>query len=157
MNRFRRTGTVKQNSKRQNLKELTIKSKTSYLTRVRDFVSDEAKRFGFSDDEVSKITLAVDEACTNIIKHAYKYAGDYPIHLRLSARNNTFEIMIEDRGMPFEPESIKMPDMKEHIRSFKRSGFGMYLMKSLMDKVEYKIQPGIKNKVILTKYLRTSH
>ncbi len=127
------------------------------MTRVRDFVSSEAKKFGFSDDDVSKITLAVDEACTNIIKHAYKYAGDYPIHLRLKARNNTFEIMIEDHGMPFEPDSVKMPDMKEHIKSYNRSGFGMYLMKSLMDKVEYKIQPGIMNKVILTKYLRSSH
>jgi len=136
------------------LKELTIKSKTSYLNKVRDFVSNEAKMFGFDDDEVSKITLAVDEACTNIIKHAYKYAADYPIHLRLKTRNNTFEIMIEDNGLPFEPEAIKMPDMKEHIRSYKRGGFGMYLMKSLMDKVEYKIQPGLKNRVILTKYLR---
>lgn len=145
---------MEQNSEQQKLKELTIKSKTSYLNKVRDFISGEARNFGFSDEEVNKITLAVDEACTNIIKHAYQYAGNHPIHLRLKARNNTFEIMIEDRGLPFEPESIKMPDMKEHIKSYKRGGFGMYLMKSLMDKVEYKIQPGIKNKVILTKYLR---
>lgn len=145
---------MKQKTGSNNLKELTIKSKTSYLNKVRDFVSHEAKKFGFSDDEVSKITLAVDEACTNIIKHAYKNASDYPIHLRLNARNNTFEIMIEDQGMPFEPESVKLPDMKEHIKSYKRGGFGMYLMKSLMDKVEYKIQPGIKNSVILTKYLQ---
>lgn len=126
------------------------------MNKVRDFISTEARKFGFNDEEVSKITLAVDEACTNIIKHAYKNAGDYPIYLRLKARNNTFEIMIEDNGMPFEPDAVKMPDMKEHIKSYKRGGFGMYLMKSLMDKVEYKIQPGIKNKVILTKYLRTT-
>jgi len=145
---------VKQKTESNNLKELTIQSKTSYLNKVRAFISDEAKKFGFSDDEVSKITLAVDEACTNIIKHAYKNASNYPIHLRLKARNNTFEIMIEDQGMPFEPDAIKMPDMKEHIKSYKRGGFGMYLMKSLMDKVEYKIQPGRKNRVILTKYLQ---
>ncbi len=145
---------MKQKTESNNLKELTIQSKTSYLNKVRAFISDEAKKFGFSDDEVSKITLAVDEACTNIIKHAYKNASNYPIHLRLKARNNTFEIMIEDQGMPFEPDAIKMPDMKEHIKSYKRGGFGMYLMKSLMDKVEYKIQPGRKNRVILTKYLQ---
>jgi serine/threonine-protein kinase RsbW len=138
------------------LKALTIKSKTAYLTKVREFVSGEAKKFGFNDDDVGKITLAVDEACTNIIKHAYRYAGDHPIHLKLKTSNNTFEIMIEDQGMPFEPDSIKMPDMKEHVKNYKRGGFGMYLMKSLMDKVEYKIQPGIKNKVILTKYLQSS-
>lgn len=134
---------------------MTIKSKTAYLNKVRKFVSSEARKFGFSDEEVNKITLAVDEACTNIIKHAYRYAGDHPIYLKLNTQNNSFEIMIEDHGMPFEPESIKMPDMKEHIKSYKRGGFGMYMMKSLMDKVEYKIHPGVKNKVILTKYLRT--
>jgi serine/threonine-protein kinase RsbW len=135
-------------------KLLTIKSRTSYLSDVRKFVSGEAKKFGFSDEEVNKITLAVDEACTNIIKHAYKYAGDYPIHLELIARNNTFQVAIEDKGAAFDPDSIKLPDMKEHLRSYKRGGFGMYLMKSLVDKVEYKIQPGVKNRVVLTKYLR---
>jgi serine/threonine-protein kinase RsbW len=145
---------VKHNSEKKNLKELIIKSKTSYLTKVRSFISGEAKDFGFSDDEVGKITLAVDEACTNIIKHAYKYAGDNTIFVKLNARNNTFEIMIEDYGMPFEPDAIKMPDMKEHVKSYKRGGFGMYLMKSLVDKVEYNIQPGVKNRVFLIKYLQ---
>jgi serine/threonine-protein kinase RsbW len=139
-----------------NVRELTIKSRTSYLNKVRDFIAGEARQFGFADEEINKITLAVDEACTNIIKHAYKYAGNYPIHLKLRTRNNTFQITIEDHGMPFEPESITMPDIKEHIKSYKRGGFGMYLMKSLMDKVEYTIQPGIKNRVVLTKYLRSS-
>ncbi len=145
---------MKHNSEKKNLKELIIKSKTSYLTKVRNFISEEAKKFGFSDDEVGKITLAVDEACTNIIKHAYKYSGDNTIYLKLNARNNTFEIVIEDYGMPFEPKAIKMPDMREHVRSYKRGGFGMYLMKSLVDKVEYQIQPGVKNRVFLIKYLQ---
>jgi serine/threonine-protein kinase RsbW len=138
----------------KNPKLLTIKSRTSYLSDVREFISREAKQFGFSDEEVNKITLAVDEACTNIIKHAYNYAGDYPIHLELTASNKTFQVAIEDRGAAFDPDSVKLPDMKEHLRTYKRGGFGMYLMKSLMDKVEYNIQPGIKNRVVLTKYLR---
>jgi serine/threonine-protein kinase RsbW len=145
---------VKQNSKQNGVKKLTIKSKTSYLTKVRSFISDEAKDFGFSEEDANKIALAVDEACTNIIKHAYNYAADNPIHLMLKTGNNTFEIVIEDRGTPFDPDVVRVPDMQEHIRKYKRSGFGMYLMKSLMDKVEYKIQPGIRNRVILTKYLQ---
>jgi serine/threonine-protein kinase RsbW len=50
---------------------LTIESRTERLIEVRDFVSTAAREFGFTDEEVSKIALAIDEACTNIIKHAY--------------------------------------------------------------------------------------
>ncbi len=139
-----------------NPKQLRIKSRTSNLSDVREFIAREARKFGFNDEEVNKITLAVDEACTNIIKHAYKYAGDLPILLELLTRNNTFSVIIEDKGVSFDPEAVKLPDMKEHLKSYKRGGFGMYLMKSLMDKVEYKILPGVKNQVILTKYLRNN-
>jgi len=133
--------------------KLTIPSQTEKLKLVRRFVTGAARKFGFSVDDAAKIALAVDEACTNIIKHAYKFAPDQDINLRISLKDGEFEVLITDYGQPFHPDRVKIPDMKEYLAHYGRGGLGMYLMKALMDKVEYRIRPGLKNQVRLVKYL----
>ena len=123
------------------------------MIAVREFVSASARKFGFSDEEVSKIALAVDEACTNVIKHAYKFDPTKEITVTVKPRGRTFEVSIKDHGKQFNPSDILAPDMKEYLSHFRRGGLGIYLMKSLMDKVEYDIEPGKKNEVRLIKYL----
>jgi serine/threonine-protein kinase RsbW len=131
---------------------LTIESRTERLIEVRDFVSMAARKFGFSDEEVSKIALAIDEACTNIIKHAYAFDPTQQIAITVGGTRGTFEVLISDHGRRFNPSSIPSPDMKEYLSHYRRGGLGVYLMRSLMDKVEYSILPG-KNEVRLIKYL----
>jgi serine/threonine-protein kinase RsbW len=132
---------------------INIESKTEHLIAVRDFVSSAARNFGFGDEDVSKIALAVDEACTNIIKHAYKFDPGKSITITIRSRNGALEIVIQDFGKAFDPRKIITPDMKEYLAHFRRGGLGVYLMKSLMDKVEYAIVPGKKNEVRLIKNL----
>jgi Anti-sigma regulatory factor (Ser/Thr protein kinase) len=143
------TNRVKQKATRLNLR---IPSQTEKLSLARDFVADAAKVFGFKEDDVNSIALAVDEACTNIIKHAYNYASDKDIDIVVSMNKPEFEILIEDRGKHFNAQQVPVPNMKEYMSHYKRGGLGMYLMKKLMDKVEYSIQPR-KNIVRLIKYL----
>ncbi len=131
---------------------LRIPSQTEKLNMAREFVADAAKVFGFKEDDVNNIALAVDEACTNIIKHAYSYAADKQIDIVVSMKKPEFEILIEDHGKHFNPNQIPVPNMKEYMSHYKRGGLGMYLMKKLMDKVEYTIHPK-KNVVRLIKYL----
>jgi len=130
-----------------------IESRTDRLIAVREFVSASARKFGFSDEEVSKIALAVDEACTNVIKHAYKFAPNQDITVAIKPRGRTLEAANRDNGRQFNPADVMAPDMKEYLTHYRRGGLGIYLMKSLMDKVEYDIEPGKKNEVRLTKYL----
>jgi serine/threonine-protein kinase RsbW len=133
--------------------QITIESRTDRLIEVRDFVSTAAREFGFADEEVSKIALAVDEACTNIIKHAYHFDPGKDIVVSVSGRNGAFVVSIRDRGEVFNPGVIPTPDMKEYLTHYRRGGLGVYLMRSLMDKVEYDIHPGQLNEVRLTKFL----
>lgn len=130
---------------------LKIDSRTEHLVSVREFVSQAAVTSGFSEEDVSKIALAVDEACTNVIKHAYKYNPDKNISISVSETNDEFVITIVDNGKQFDPQRLKTPDMKEYLSQYKRGGLGVFLMKSLMDKVEYEIEPGIRNRVRLVK------
>jgi serine/threonine-protein kinase RsbW len=120
---------------------------------VRDFVSAAAQEFGFSDEETSKIALAVDEACTNVIKHAYAFDPSKKITVTVKRGNGTFEVSIFDTGRQFNPASVQTPDMKEYLSHFQRGGLGVLLMKTLMDKVEYSFSPGKPNEVRLIKYL----
>jgi serine/threonine-protein kinase RsbW len=119
---------------------------------VRDFISDAAQKFGFDEETTNKIVLATDEACTNIIKHAYHNADNKPIELTVGMKNNTFEVVIIDYGEPFNPANIKPPKLPDYIKHYNKGGLGMYLMRSLVDKVEYKVDPGKKNLVRLVKH-----
>jgi len=132
---------------------LHIESRTERLIAVREFVSAAARECGFPDDEVSKIALAVDEACTNIIKHAYKNDPTKKITVSVRNRGGRFEIAIADTGVGFDPGRVQAPDMKEYLSHYRHGGLGVYLMKSLMDKVEYKIDTGRRNEVRLTKFI----
>ncbi len=131
---------------------LKIESKTERLIEVREFVSAAAREFGFTDEETSKIALAIDEACTNVIKHAYNFDPSKEITIDVNRGNGRFEVQISDNGKQFDPGGISSPDMKEYLSHFKRGGLGVYLLKSLMDKVEYNITPG-SNQVRLIKFL----
>ena len=134
-------------------RKLTIESRTEQLIAVREFVSAAARDFGFRDEEISKIALAVDEACTNIIKHGYRFDSSKNLTITIKPGNGAFEVLITDTGTRFNPDELQTPDMKEYLAQYKKGGLGVYLMKTLMDKVEYHIRPGEMNEVRLVKYL----
>ena len=133
-----------------------ILSRTDNLLEVRIFVDESARAFGFSDEEVSNIILAVDEACTNIIKHAYHNASDKEIEISIYHDNHSFEVRIYDNGNSFDPAMIQPPNLKDHLGHKRRGGLGVYLMKRLMDKVEYNFHQGKRNEVRLIKYRSNS-
>jgi serine/threonine-protein kinase RsbW len=134
---------------------LTIESRTEKLRLVREFIADAARDFGFDIESVHKIALAVDEACTNVIKHSYRFAEDQEIEVAVHTRNGAFEVIIYDRGISFDPNAVHNPDMKEYLQHYRKGGLGMYLMRSLMDKIEYKSAAQNRNEMHLTKYLRS--
>ncbi len=137
---------------------LTVESRTENLEHARRFVGDLARAAGFSPEDVSKIELAVDEACTNIIKHAYKYDPSRSISVvvtvsRRNAARPKFTVLIRDTGMSFDASRYHDPDMAEYFRKYRVGGLGIMLMKKLMDEVVYTVEPGRPNEVILVKYL----
>ncbi len=134
---------------------LKLPSDSANLDIIREFVGKIAQNMGFNEDDINKIELAVDEASTNVIKHAYKGSekDNKIIDIDIVTFSNRLEIMVTDRGKGFIPNRIKEPNMKEYLKQMKRGGLGIYLIKSLMDKVVFNIHPGTKNQVKMVKYL----
>jgi serine/threonine-protein kinase RsbW len=137
-------------------KKLKVKSKTENLSIIRDFINSSAADAGLKADVIESIILAVDEACTNIIKHAYKSFPDGELIIKTKSTLDRFVISITDFGNSFEPEMIPEPDLQKYYRQRRVGGLGMYLMKTLMDDVKYKSIPGKYNEVLLSKNLKVA-
>jgi serine/threonine-protein kinase RsbW len=137
-------------------KELKVKSKTENLSVIRDFISTSAAEARVTPDVVENIILAVDEACTNIIKHAYKSFPDGELIIKTKSTQSRFIISITDYGNSFEPDSIPEPDLQKYYRQKRVGGLGMYLMKTLMDDVKYVSIPGKHNEVLLSKNIKVA-
>lgn len=137
-------------------KNLIVKSRTENLSKIREFISSNASEAGFSKDEIDNIILAVDEACTNVIKHAYKYSPDEDIMIEIKYNKSAFTVTIEDKGISFDPNLIPSPDLQKYHREHRVGGLGMYLMKTLMDEVKYMSVPGKYNRVSLTKKIKAA-
>lgn len=137
-------------------KELKVKSKTENLSVIRDFISTSAAEARVTPDVVENIILAVDEACTNIIKHAYKSFPDGELIIKTKSTQSRFVISITDYGNSFEPDSIPEPDLQKYYRQKRVGGLGMYLMKTLMDDVKYVSIPGKHNEVLLSKNIKVA-
>jgi serine/threonine-protein kinase RsbW len=134
-------------------KELLVKSTTDNLAKIREFIKAAAAESGFSDEVVGKIILAVDEACTNIIKHAYKYSPEGNIFIKIKLENGKFTISITDEGTHFDPNRVPEPNLRQYYQQKRVGGLGMFLMKKLMDEVKYSAPSENKNQVVLIKYL----
>ena len=136
---------------KKNINELVVKSRTENLSLIRDFISSNASNAGLSKENIENIMLAVDEACTNIIKHAYKSFPDGEITIKIEYNSNKLLISIIDKGSTFDPDSVPDPDLQKYYRNGRVGGLGMYLMKTLMDDVKYISVPGKYNQVLLSK------
>lgn len=135
-------------------KAVTYKKKihaaTENLSEVREFVSRHASDHGFTKENVSDIRLAVDEACTNIIKHAYNYDKTKVVTIELEFEDNRLVVVLTDYGVGFNPDRYKKPNLPEQIKKKKRGGMGVHLMRNLMDKVIYQNEDG-KNRLFMSK------
>jgi serine/threonine-protein kinase RsbW len=140
-------------SQKISLNTISVKSTTDNLAMIREFTRSAAENCGFSEDIIGKIILAVDEACTNIIKHAYKFSADGEIILTVSCKDSRFSIRIVDNGFTFDHNRIPEPDLKEYYKQKRVGGLGVYLIKKLMDEVNYSKISGNANQIELVKYL----
>ena len=133
---------------------LNIPSSTRYLGQVRRFVADHAKGANLPENTVEEFKIAVDEACTNVIKHAYKGDEAHQVDVAVIVEPDQFTVRIRDRGTAFNQQTYQEPDLLEAVHLRRSGGLGVEIMRRLMDRVEYRTR-GRVNEVHLTKY-RTS-
>ena len=130
---------------------LTIPSSTRYLEDVRRFVEQHAVEARFASKDVSELKIAVDEACANVIEHAYKGDEQRNIDVDVIIQPDRFTVRIRDDGESFQQGTYQEPDIFDFAHMGKAGGFGVQIMRRLMDHVEYRTR-GHSNECCLTKY-----
>lgn len=134
---------------------LKLPADSANLDLIRKFVSGIAIGMGFDEEEIYQIELAVDEACANVINHAYreKPEAEKLINITVRKKPKKLEIVIADKGVGFDPSELTSPDMNEYLKRMKPGGLGVHLFRTLMDEVQFSIRPGVRNAVKMVKYL----
>ena len=137
------------------LVNLMIPAKPDYVGIARLTVSGIANRMGFSYDDIEDLKLAVSEACTNAVDHAY-CGGEGEIEVTCNIFPNRIQIEVIDRGNSFDLDEVKKRTgpikVSGSMNGIRERGLGLYLIKSLMDHVDIKGDNGVI--VRMTKYIR---
>ena len=113
-----------------------------------DFVAQGAGEAGFGEDAVFRLTLACDEALTNVIEHAYGGEGRGEIRITWATNPREFVVTIRDFGQPFQPEAVEAPlspGVDTDPASLRVGGLGMHIMRKVMDRILYRFDPAEGN------------
>jgi len=142
-------------ARRRLLLRLQLHSNPEVLCGVRGAVAPIASAIGFGEEDCRAITLALDEAITNVIRHAYGGKTGREIEIRFSKVNGAhadkpgLEILLTDRGAEPKPDALKGLPPGE-LRS---GGLGLHFMRQSMDTVVHE-RVGSTNRLCMVKFVR---
>lgn len=139
--------------KKQKKYHLKFPGQSDNLEIIRETISKIAEKAGFDEDNINMIELAVDEACANVVKHAFQKDHTQPIDLDIIVDAKKFTIVVSDKGKGFDISKMKKPDMKDYLTNRRVGGLGIHIIHTLMDEVEYDSVPGKGTHVRMVKLL----
>ena len=116
---------------------------------IVEFVVEWLQRNGL-DRYVFAYETAVDEASTNVVKYAYGGKGGF-FQISCALRGADIIVAIRDRGNRFDPNSVPLPEVVSQLEERKVGGLGIYMMKKMMDRVDYSYSDREGNRLELVK------
>ena len=126
---------------------LTIGSELSDVARARDWISDLAEEAGLSPQDSYELQLVVSEACTNSITHAYRMEKGHVVQLSAEIDRARIRLVIRDFGRKLDLEEYREPDLEHRAEG----GYGIYLLRRLMDEVHFDVSRGEGTELTLVK------
>ena len=123
------------------------------LAAISEFVTDAARAAGLDACAVDAVQLAVDEACSNIVEHAYGGERHGEIKCTCRVNNDGLTVILRDHGRPFDPSLVPEPNTNPTLddETCTGGGLGLYFMRQLMDEVCFEFTPDSGNVVTMVK------
>jgi serine/threonine-protein kinase RsbW len=128
---------------------LSIRSDPMKIRDARRWLASIAEQEGFCEDATREVAVALSEACANVHRHAYSGRSDGRIDVEVEVLRETMRVSVRDYGETFDPSSCPLPNLARPGEG----GYGIFLMKSLMDHVEY-VTTGVGTRVVMVKCRR---
>jgi sigma-B regulation protein RsbU (phosphoserine phosphatase) len=113
--------------------QLRFPARAAELKRVRDAVRESVEGCGCCAKSTADIVLATDEACQNIIRHAYHGDSDNVIELEVEHRGDDLVFSLTDQAPTIDPSQVKPRDLKD----IRPGGLGTHFIRRVMDEVEF--------------------
>lgn len=120
---------------------LRVPSGTEFLASIRDTSKRVAELAGLDPAAAEQVALAVDEAATNVIEHAYGGARGRPVELRYHVSSGELRVELLDDGAPVDTRALPELDLERYASERRRGGFGVHLMGRIMDSVSFRRTP----------------
>ena len=143
-------------------KKLSLEAKIENLDTVTGFVESELEVIGCTMKQITQINLAVEEIFVNIAHYAYgqlgpegtiiKDTGAGPVDIVLDSDNSRVVLTFVDKGIKFDPLSKEDPDTTLPVEDRGIGGLGIFMVKKIMDEVQYRYENG-KNILTIRKNL----
>lgn len=130
---------------------LRLPGRFENLPKIGEFVVKAARSAGLDDRAIYAVELAVDEACSNIIDHAYGGESESLLECEVVLARDGLTVILRDHGKPFDPDNIPDPKIGVSIDELKPRGVGFFLMKKMMDEIRYQYTPESGNILTMTK------
>jgi serine/threonine-protein kinase RsbW len=137
-------------------KKLIIPGRYDLITTICDFVADAANQAGLDDSGVFGIQLACDEACTNIIEHAYGHEDAGDIEVRWQVTDEALTITLRDHGRPFDLDNVpppQVPASADDVEELKVGGLGIHFIRQMMDEISFTSSEKEGNTLVMVKWL----
>jgi len=116
---------------------LVIPSQTRYLNLVTGMAKRASVVAGLDDATSAKVSIAVDEAVTNVIVHAYSGEPEHLVDIELRFLPQALEVHICHTGRPLRDNEVVLPDPREYVKHPRKGGLGLLLMSRFMDEIRY--------------------
>ena len=129
---------------------LSLPANLAHLTTIREFVVQSGRELDLEDEALFELQLAVDEACTNVIKHAYGGRGGM-IEVTVEPDEDGVRVVIRDWGKPFELQKIPVPDVTLPLEQRELGGLGLFLMHRLVDDIRFEFDTEKGNTLTMVK------
>ena len=138
--------------------EMKFPSSAEYVGLIRLTLSGVLSRAGVSYDQIEDSKIAVSEAVTNAVKHAYGEDESGEVLIGFAIYSNKVEIIVADHGQSFNYEEVKEElgpySEDENVNYLREGGLGLFLIETLMDEVYLKKDPGVT--ISMTKFINES-
>lgn len=133
---------------------LRVKAILKNVPVAIDCVTRSAQQAGFEDSMLYQVQLAVDEACANVVHHAYQGMEPGDMEVSCSFDGQCLVIRVRDWGRGFCPDDVPEPDVKAPLEKRTFGGLGLFLLKQVMDQVQFTFDRERGNELTMMKRLQ---
>lgn len=131
---------------------MVFEGRYANLAEIAAFVRQASSEAMLDDFAAYMVETAVDEACSNIIEHAYQGESEGQIEVTTQSSPVGLKVILRDFGLPFDPESVDDPDKELCLEDQPGHGLGLYFIRQWMDEVDFEFTPDRGNVLTMIKH-----